>query len=181
MQIITGYSVDHSLSNIFKFRLFHLNHPRLKYWRSCQHNKIYHPDAVEQLVIDTVPSKQLVTVDCAGWTMSEFDFKVQCFESDPIACYYYPKCHVEPDLFTHRPTYTQECAVLVRYPWFLKYSKIPDLVNFLELWTTSSMILNFYEQFVQHNYLKYQLIDLVQECTALNIQKITTDLWLIEK
>ena len=181
MQIINGYSTDHSLENIFQFRLFHMNHPRIKSWRASRHTNNYEPDQVEQFVIDTVPSKELVAVDCAGWTLEKFGFEVQCFESNPLALKYYSTCYIEPDLFTHRPTYANPHCVFSRVPWYLKYSTTADLVNYLEIWCQQTMILNFYERYVQHNYLKYDLLNIVQTLTDLQIQRIYPDVWHIQR
>lgn len=181
MNIINGYSTDNQLSQIFKFRLFHLNHPRLKQWRTTRHGRTYHLDRAEQLAVDHAQNNKLVAIDCGGWSLLPFGVDVQCFESDPIARHYYSQCHVEPDLFTHRPTYTQNHTVLTKHPWFLKYSTLDNFVNFIELWTQHKMILNFYERFVQHNHLKYQLVDLVRNATDLDVQVIDQDLWVVTR
>ncbi len=158
-----------------------MNHSRIKDWRKSRYQKNFKPDDIEKLVIDTVSQKQIVALDCAGWILNQFGFEVQSFESDPIAQLYDSNCCIEPDLFYHRPTYTKKWPVLARYPWYLKYSKVPDFVNFLELWTQSLMILNFSERYVQHNHLKYQLIDVVRPLTSLHVEKITNDVWLIKR
>lgn len=181
MQIIQGYNKSDNVSRTFRFRLFYMSHPRLKDWRKTRHQKEYQPDTVEKLVIDLFPQKQVVALDCAGWVLKHFGFQVQSFESDVIAQHYDSNCCIEPDLFSHRPTYTKNWPVLTRYPWYLRYAKIPDLINFLELWTQSVMILNFHERYVQHNYLKYQLIDLVQPLTNLNIDKVADDIWVVRR
>jgi len=182
MQIIQGYpSAGTNINEIFKFRLYHLNHPRLKQWRKCRHhNNVYVPDTVEQYVLDHCFT-QLIAVDCAGWIFKQYRLQVQCFESDPISLLYHRDCHIEPDLFTHRPTYTKSGIVLARFPWFLKYSKLEEFVNFIELWTESTLLLNFYSQFVQHNYLKYDLVDLVRNQTSLKIEVIKKDFWRITR
>lgn len=181
MQIINGYqSANNDLSQIFKFRLYHLNHPRLTDWRKCRHGHNYQLDSVETYTINNCNSK-LVAVDCAGWMYKSFGVTVQCLESDPISLRYHKSCYIEPDLFTHRPTYTESGVVLFRFPWFLKYVKLPEFINFLELWTESSMLLNFYPRFIQHNYLKYNLVDLVRSQTQLSVEEIDTDFWRITR
>lgn len=181
MEIINGYSTEHNLSQIFKFRLFHHDHPGLKQWRATRHGTPYCLDETEQLAIKYATNNQLISIDCVGWALSNFGLDVQCFESNPIALHYNPGCHIEPDLFTHRPTYARDCTVLTRYPWFLKYSTLPEFINFLELWTRSTMILNFYERFIQHNYLKHKLIDLVRDATDIHIQEISKNLWVLTR
>ena len=181
MQIINGYqSANDNLSKVFKFRLYHLNHPRLADWRRCRHGHSYQLDSVEKYTIDICNSK-LVAVDCAGWIYKSFGVTVQCLESDPISLKYHKSCYIEPDLFTHRPTYTNDGVVLFRFPWFLKYAKLPEFVNFLEIWTESTVLLNFYPRFVQHNYLKYNLLDLVRDQTQLTIEAVDTDFWRITR
>ena len=179
MQIINGYqSANNNLSEIFKFRLYHLNHPRLAAWRKCRYGHGYQLDNVEIYTINNCNSK-LVAVDCAGWIYKSYGVTVQCLESDPISLHYYKNCYIEPDLFTHRPTYTESGVVLFRFPWFLKYAKLPEFVNFLETWTESTMLLNFYSRHIQHNYLKYNLLDLVRAQTQLTVEEIEKDFWRI--
>lgn len=181
MQIINGYSsADDDISKIFKFRLYHLNHPRLADWRRSRHGHQYQFDVVEQYTIEHCKST-LVAVDCAGWIYNSVGIDTQCIESDLISLLYYSDCHIESDLFVHRPTYTNPGVVLFRFPWFLKYSKLDDFINFLELWTESTLLLNFYSRYIQHNYLKYNLLDIVREKTQLNIEAINNDFWKITK
>ena len=83
MQIINGYSsADDDISKIFKFRLYHLNHPRLANWRRSRHGHQYQLDVVEQYTIEHCKST-LVAVDCAGWIYNSVGIDTQCIEELP--------------------------------------------------------------------------------------------------
>ena len=182
MQIITGYlSNNNQISQMFEFRLYHLNRPRLREWRKSRFNNNFQLDQVDQTVLNLLPNHRLVAVDCAGWYFQKFGVDVQCIESSPISKLYFKDCVVEPDLFVHKPSYINHDPILFRHPWFLKYTRIENFINFLELWSGSTLILNFYSRYIQHNYLKYDLIDLVSSRTFLNIKVIAPDLWIIKK
>jgi hypothetical protein len=180
MQVINGYdSVAWQRSFMLDFRLFHLDRPRVSAWRKQRYGHEFLPDSVDHFVIDFCKAKRLVAVDCGGWYFENFGFDVQCFESIDLSKLYYKNCHVEYDLSTHKPTYVNPDPVLLRHPWFLKYATVDQLVSFLELWCMQPLILNFDTKFLQYNYLKFRLADLVQERTALNIQQVSSKLWLI--
>lgn len=180
MQIITGYSKVYTIRQIQQFRLFHLNRPAVKKWRATRHNKPFVLDYVDQYILSNYFNSCITAVDCAGWYFNHFDIDTVCLESDHIAQLYYPKCFVEHDIFTHRPTYiNQHNPVLFKYPWFLKYAKYDDFINFLNIWTTSTMLLNFEPRLIQHNHLKFELKNLVQAQTSFKITEITRNLWTI--
>jgi hypothetical protein len=182
MQIITGYlSNNNQISQMFEFRLYHLNRPRLREWRSSRFNNDFYPDQVDQTALDLLPNNQIVAVDCAGWYFQKFGVDVQCIESSPISKLYFKDCVVEPDLFVHKPTYINSAPILFRYPWFLKYANLENFINFLDIWCSSVLILNFYSKYIQHNYLKYNLLDLVSSRTSLTINVISPELWIIKK
>jgi hypothetical protein len=180
-QIFSGYNqVDHQFkSQLFLFRLFHLNHPKLTHWRQCRHGKSYSLDWFERYVLER--EKQLVAVDCAGWMLNSTDVDIQCLESDHIALHYWPDCSIEPDLFTHVPTYTKPHARLFRYPWYLKYATFDDFIKFLSIWSTHTVYINFDERMIQHNYLKFNLIDLVRKNTSLDVQQLIPNFWVVNR
>lgn len=179
MQVISGYNqIDHQTkSQKFLFRLFHLNHPNLLSWRKSRFGTPYVYDSVEQYIINH--EHQIVAVDCAGWTFESAGITVQCLESDSVAQRYHAQCSIEPDLFTHRPTYVNSWPVLFRYPWYLKYAKFDDFINFLHVWQQQKIYINFDERMIQHNYLKYSLVDLVRANTLFDIQVIDKNFWVI--
>jgi hypothetical protein len=181
MQIIDGYSSAVTRSFSFEFRLYHLNRPRVLEWRKARHHNNFKLDTVDQLVIDHLPNRRLVSVDAAGWYFNDFGIKTQCLESSEISKLYYPDCQIEFDLLTHKPTYTNSDPIFFKFPWFLKYISVADLVKFLDLWCESILILNFSTRHIQHNYLKYRLVDLVSDLTTFYITEINQNLWIIKK
>lgn len=166
---------------MFEFKLYHLNRPRLKEWRKSRFSNKFSPDPVDQLTLNLLPNNRLVALDCAGWYFQDFGVQVQCIESSPISKLYFNDCFIEPDLFVHKPTYTNSDLILVRHPWFLKYAKLEEFINFLNLWCSSTLILNFYSRYIQYNHLKYKLPELVASKTLLNIEVISPDVWIIRK
>jgi hypothetical protein len=158
-----------------------MSRPGLKQWRKARHTNMYTPDRVDQLVIQHNP-KKIIAVDCAGWYFNYFGIAIECVESNDIAKLYYPACYIEYDVLTHRPTYLDNSALVVlKHPWFLRYATVNQLVNFLNIWTRSVTILEFIPRLIQHNHLKYSLLDLVQQQTDCNIKEITPEVWEIHR
>jgi hypothetical protein len=136
-------------------------------------------DAVDQWVLNNL-SSSITMVDCAGWYLEEFGITTTCLESDPIAQHYWPSCYVEPDVFTHRPTYiSNQHPVIFKNSWFLKYATISQFVNFLNIWVKSLTVVCFNPIYIQHNHLKYKLIDIVRPMIPYNIQTIDYQTWII--
>lgn len=178
MQVINSY-LD-NIRFIQQLRLYHLSRPKLKQWRKSRHTGFCNLDYVDRWILNNLPVKNLTMVDCAGWYFEQHGVSTTCLESDAISQFYWPSCYVEPDIFTHRPTYISESdpAVFI-YPWFLKYATIDQFVNFLKVWVKSTTVINFQPGLVQHNHLKYQLIDLVRPLVPFKIQTINNYLWKI--
>jgi hypothetical protein len=180
MQVITGYQQSLQIRNIQKFRLYHFNRPVVKKWRKSRHTGKFILDEVDQWIVKNYQHNFLIAVDCAGWYFNDHGVNTICLEGDPISQLYCPDVHLEPDIFTHRPDYLdQDHAVLFKFPWFLRYAKLPAFLNFLNIWTTSTMILNFDPLFVQHNHLKFNLKDLVEDNTCFKIQQNNKNLWIV--
>ena len=180
MQVITAYSNQSQIRFIQQLRLYHLSRPNLKQWRQTRHGKLYSLDSTDYWILTNLTDKNLVLVDCAGWYFEQFDITTFCLESDNIAKHYWPACHVEPDIFTHRPTYIPELyPVVFKFPWFLKYATVKQIVIFLNTWVRSTTIINFQPMFVQHNHLKYRLIDIVRPLVKFDIQVINHQLWVV--
>lgn len=180
MQIINSYSEQATIRKIQRFRLYHLSRPNLRQWRQTRHGKQYSLDGTDRWILNNVSSTELTMVDCAGWYFEQFGKKTVCLESDDIAKQYWPVCYVEPDIFTHRPTYiSQTNTVVFKYPWFLKYIKLDEFLKFLDTWVQTETVLNFYPRYIQHNHLKYKLLNLVNHMTQLKIQEINPCLWII--
>jgi hypothetical protein len=177
MQVISGYLDVTTRSTMLEFRLYHLNRPAVKAWRK----KCYQLDDADNLVIRLAKNQQVVAIDCAGWYLDQFGMNVQCVESSDISKLYFSNCAVEPDLMTHRPTYIHDAIVLFKFPYFLRYCTVAELVDFLELWCKDIMVLNFNPTFIKHNRLKYKAVDLVKKSTNLRITEVNKNLWLIKK
>jgi hypothetical protein len=182
MQIIKSYlDVVGPIRFIQNLRLYNMSRPSLRRWRKARHTNVYTPDRVDQLVIQLNPEK-IIAVDCAGWYFNYFGINTDCVESNDIAKMYYPACYVEYDVLTHRPTYLDNSALVVlKHPWFLRYATVDQLVNFLNIWTRSTVILEFIPRLIQHNHLKYSLLDIVRPQLNFDIKEITTGVWKIHQ
>lgn len=184
MQVINSY-LDKNLGTIRtiqKFRLYHLSRPSLKILRQHRNSTVYPYDRVDQLAINIAKdaNNKLTAVDCAGWYFERSKIDVTCLESDEIAKHYYASCFVEPDVLTFRPTYISESdPVLFKYPWYLKYATLDEFVNFLQTWVKSTTLLEFNPTYIQHNHLKYKLIDIVRSSTNLSITVPFANVWII--
>jgi len=180
MQIVSGYNTDFGpIRLIQQFRLYHLSRPAVKKWRAIRQGIPYQVDATDRWILDNLQDTKLVAVDFAGWYFQEFNIKTTCLESEPLSKKYFPECYVEPDIFTHRPTYIPVNEMVVfKYPWFLKYATLTQFVDFLNTWVKSSTVLNFNPMLIQHNHLKFSLETLVKRQVDLNIQKINAQLWI---
>lgn len=182
MQVIDGYNSNkQGKSKMFDFRLYHLNRPRLLRWRRSRHGGAFVPDAIDRIVIDLLPRKHLVAVDCAGWYFKKFGISTQCIETSNISTLYWPDCSVEYDVDVFMPTYINDDPVLFRNPWFLKYATVDTLVKFIELWCKSVLILEFSTKHIQYNHLKFKLVDIVARLTKLKINETLPNVWIIEK
>jgi hypothetical protein len=181
MQIVSGYSRDLGpIRLIQQFRLYHLSRPAVKKWRASRHGIPYQLDLTDRWILGNLQDNRLVAVDCAGWYFEEFNISTTCLESEPLSKKYFSKCYVEPDIFTHRPTYIpNDQMVVFKHPWFLKYATLDQFINFLNIWVKSPTVINFNPIFVQHNHLKFSLVELVRERTNLSIQIIYPQLWRI--
>jgi hypothetical protein len=181
MQTVTGYHIDHGpIRLIQQFRLYHLSRPAVKKWRACRHGIPYNPDTTDHWILDNLQENKLIAVDCAGWYFREFNIDTLCLESDQLSNQYFPGCYVEPDIFTHRPTYIPNNQMVVfKFPWFLKYATLDQFVNFLNIWVQSVTVINFYPIHIQHNHLKYSLDMLIKNQTTLNIQVVNPTLWVV--
>ena len=175
MQIIQGYGDTKKRSTLLEFRLYHMNRPSVIPWRK----KSYKLDKADKLALEL--STNILSLDSAAWYLEDHNATVQCLESNNISKLYYPKCFVEYDLFVHRPTYASDGLVLCKNPYFLKYCKIEEFVNFIELWCRGTMVLNFQPIYVQHNHLKFKLLDIVQIQTRLRITEVDKNIWVITR
>jgi hypothetical protein len=138
-------------------------------------------DGVDQWIAHTLQPKQLAAVDCAGWYFNDFGIETVCLESDPIGQLYCPTAYYEPDVLTHRPTYwPTDCPTLFKYPAFLKYTTVDEFADFLNVWCHSPIILHFEPRFVQHNHLRYHLIDLIRPRVSFAITEMHRTVWRID-
>lgn len=182
MQIITGYNKSYAIRKLQQFRLYHLSRPAIKKYRSTRHNHPFIPDCVDKYIIDNYSGNRITAIDCAGWYLKYFNIDVTCLESDAIAQLYYPECHIEFDILIHRPTYiSHDDPVLLKNPWFLKYAQFDVFIHFLNIWTMSTVVLNFEPRYIKHNHLKFNLIDLAKEHTDLKIVEQSKNLWIIQR
>jgi hypothetical protein len=181
MQIIKSYTHAGSINARQQLRLYHFTRPRLQQWRRTRHGQDFQPDQIDQWILNNVNSDHVVAVDFAGWYLELFGIKTICLESSNIAKLYWTPCYVEPDIMTWRPTYISESdTVIFRNPGFLRYATVDQFVAFLELWVKSTTVLNFNPVFIQHNHLKFRLIDLIKQRVPYNIDVITEKLWVIK-
>lgn len=182
MQIISGYEQNNQIKFRQRLRLYHLSRPAVKKWRIAQRTGIFNLDSVDHWVISNLHSKKLCAVDCAGWYFQNYNIDVECIESDDIAKIYNSHCHLEYDVLIHRPTYVDvDSVVLFKNPWFLRYCKFDDFINFLNIWTRTTMVLEFNSVYIQHNHLKFKLLDLVTQQTSLTVTPVNRSLWIINK
>jgi hypothetical protein len=180
MQIVKSYTQAGDVSSIQQLRLFHVGRPRVKAWRQVRHGHQFLANTVDQWILDNINTDAITAVDFAGWYFELFGIKTVCLESSDIAKLYWPQCFVEPDVMTWRPTYISHTdPVVFRNPWFLKYATVDQFIAFLETWAQSLTILEFEPRLVQHNHLKFKLLDLVASKTALDVKEITNTLWTI--
>jgi hypothetical protein len=180
MQVITSYSDFGHIRFIQNLRLYHLSRPSIKQWRQTRHNKTYSLDNTDRWILNNLTDKNLVLVDCAGWYFEQFGITTTCLESDRIAKFYWPACYVEPDIFTHRPTYIPtQYPVIFKYSWFLKYATVEQFVKFLHTWVKSTTVINFNPMLIQHNHLKYSLIDIIKPMIPIDIKVINDRLWVV--
>lgn len=182
MQVISGY--NNTLGNIQlaqQFRLYHLSRPNLRAWRQTRHGHTLHLDGLDQWIVEVLRPQKLALVDCAGWYFEQFGIETVCLESDPIAQHYWPSTYYEPDPLTHRPTYwPTHCPTVFKYPAFLKYVSVDTFVNFLQTWASATTILHFEPRFIQHNHLKYNLVDLVRPRVDFSIVQMDRTVWRID-
>jgi hypothetical protein len=181
MQIVTSYpQSEDSIKLVQQFRLYHLSNSWLKKWRQARHNKSLPFDKFDNVVLSLIDNNQLTVVDSAGWYFGHAGIKVTCLESTKIAKCYYPDCNIEYDVMTHRPTYiSDQNIVFFKFPWFLKYATFDCFINFLNIWVKSVTIIAFNPILIQHNHLKFKLIDLVKNHTLFNITEVNDNLWII--
>jgi hypothetical protein len=181
MQIVPGYSTELGpIRLIQQLRLYHLSRPSVKKWRASRHSGQYQLDPTDRWILDNLQNNQLVAVDCAGWYFEKFNISTICLESEPLSKQYFPKCHVEPDIFIHRPSYIpNDQMVVFKYPWFLKYATLDQFVKFLNTWVKSTTVINFNPIFIQHNHLKFSLDNIVRDHVDLDIQTIHPQLWKV--
>lgn len=182
MQIISGYQSGNHIKFRQRLRLYNLSRPAVKKWRVARRTGIFTPDLVDRWVISNIHSSKLWAVDCAGWYFQNYNIDVECIESDDVAKIYNSHCHLEYDVLVHRPTYVEtDSMVLFKRPWFLRYCKFDDFVNFLNVWTQTTMVLELDTVYIQHNHLKFKLLDLVRQQTSLTITAVNQSLWIINK
>lgn len=182
MQIISGYQQENSINFKQRLRLYNLSRPAVKKWRVARRTGVFRPDLVDQWVISNLHGKKLWAVDCAGWYFQNYNINVECIESDDIAKIYNSHCRLEYDVLIHRPTYVdKDSMILFKRPWFLRYCKLDNFVNFLNVWAKATMVLELDTVYIQHNHLKFKLLDLVRQQTPLTITAVNRSLWIINQ
>lgn len=181
MQIVSSYKDDLGVIRLVQqVRLYNISNPWIRSWRRARHNHSLPFDLVDKVVLDCASNNSLTVVDGSGQYFEKAGIKVTCIESSAIAKLYNPNCIIEPDAFTHRPTYVPEDdVILFKYPWFLKYALLDDFIDFLTMWVKSTTIIAFSSIHIQHNHLKYRLIDIVQSRVNFSIKEVNNNLWII--
>jgi hypothetical protein len=180
MQIIDSYSRAGEITTGQRLRLFHIGRPQIHAWRQTRHGHEYPLDSVDRWILNNIGFIDITAVDFAGWYLEQFGLKTMCLESSDIAKLYWPKCHVEPDIMSWRPTYVSKVnPVIFKNPWFLRYATVDQFVAFLETWVQSTTIISFEPKMIQHNYLKFKLLDLVRPLITFEIEEIDNNFWKI--
>jgi hypothetical protein len=181
MQTVESYpNTLESIRFIQQIRLYHVSNHWLKSWRRARHSNSLPFDKFDNVVLSLVTDNQLTTVDSAGWYFQHAGIKVTCLESTDIAKYYCADCYIEYDVMTHRPTYiSDQNVVFFKFPWFLKYATVDQFVNFLNVWVKSTTVIAFDPILIQHNHLKFKLIDIIKSQTVFDIKEVERNLWIV--
>lgn len=181
MQVISSYKDNvGDVRLVQQFRLYNFENPWIKQWRRARRTGNLPFDLYDRCVLDNLDNRTLVTVDSAGYYFKHANVDVVCIESSFIGGCYCQDCYIEPDILSHRPSYVESNnVVFFKFPWFLKYATLDDFTNFLTTWAKSTMIVAFNPVLIQHNHLKFDLLELVTQQTSLNIQRKQKDLWII--
>ena len=180
MQVVDSYRSAGEISNTQRLRLFHVLRPSIQKWRKTRFGKPYEKDYIDNWICNNLQNKNITVIDFGGWYLELFGYRTTCIESDSIAKQYWSNCYIESDLLINKPKYISENeTVIFRNPNFLRYATYDSFINFLKVWSNSNIILNFDTRLVQHNYLKYRLLDLVTSNIDLNVKELQSDLWVI--
>lgn len=145
MQIIDDYS-NQNISKLHKIRLFYIRRPLLKYRRNLNHPDIN--TVKKDLISDTC------ILDSGGWI---FDGSYHIVESNFIAKKYCKKAIIL-DYRKHSMNFDM---VFAYNPALLRYVDVQTLENFILKWTNKKMILYLDKRTIFHNYLKYDLRNLL--------------------
>lgn len=170
-----------TLSN--RLRLYYLDRPKVRLWRQNQRtgSQLLF-DALDEMVIAHAKQTtgQITAVDFGGWYLNDAGIQTRCLESNDISRWHQASCIIEYDLKTWRPTYVSQGDLIVfRYPWFLKYASLRELLDFFDVWVTSPVLIEFQPRYIQHNHLKYCLLDIVRSQTDLQITSWSPTAWLL--
>lgn len=181
MQIIQTYQSQITLSQ--RMRLYYLDRPKVLLWRRLRRNKsLTLFDSLDKMIIDYAKQTtgKITAVDFGGWYLQQQGIAVTCIESNDISKCHNNQCMIEYDLKTWRPTYVNQTDLIVfRYPWFLKYAQLNELLDFFSIWIRSPVLIEFQPRYIQHNHLKYHLLDLVKSQTNFEITLWSPSAWLI--
>jgi len=181
MQVIQAYPAQITLRH--RMRLYYLDRPKVQLWRQQRHGrsvKLF--DKLDHMIIDYAKQStgKITAVDFGGWYLDQTGISVSCLESNDISKYHHNACMIEYDLKTWRPTYvSQSDLVIFRHPWFLKYATLQELIDFFSVWVISPVLIEFQPRYIQHNHLKYDLLDLVRAHSQSPITPWSPSVWLL--
>lgn len=165
-------------------RLYYLDRPKVLLWRQARHRRsLALFDSLDDMIIEYAKKTtgKITAVDFGGWYLERAGIEITCVESNDISKWYHERCMIEYDLKTWRPTYLSHTDLVVfRYPWFLKYATLQELVDFFDIWVTSPLLIEFHSRYIQHNHLKYDLLDLVKSQSKLQITLWSPSAWLLD-
>jgi hypothetical protein len=145
MKIIDSYA-NLEIPPLHKTRLFYLLRPLLKFRRHLSH------PIIKQVNQDLIPGACIL--DSAGWIIDESYYIV---ESDTIAKNYCEKAII----MNYRYDSLDFDFVFAYNPHLLRYIDVKVLENFINSWTKKKMIIYLDKRTIFHNYLKYDLRDLL--------------------
>jgi hypothetical protein len=164
-------------------RLYYLDRPKVRLWRQRRHQKSLPLfDSLDNMIIDYAKQTtgKITAIDFGGWYLQQEGIGVTCVESNDISKWHYNQCMIEYDLKTWRPTYVSQTDLVVfKYPWFLKYALLEELIVFFSIWITSPVLIEFQPRYIQHNHLKYNLLDLVKSQRNYEITLWSPLAWFI--
>jgi hypothetical protein len=147
MQIIDSHN-DLNHSKIYQLRLFYLQRPLLSYRKRPESSPIWKD------ILDFSKDKEVCFIDSAGWI---FPIKSCIVESN----FWSRKWDRSAKIFDYTKKSSEHPRVIAYAPALLRYCTLDTFNRFLDLWVSNELLLYFDKRLIQHNYLKFNLRDLI--------------------